>query len=220
VFHERFQVQGSLEAFTEATNEHRRSNPRYRHTIAGLRVRALKEYRESFRVKDGKTVNIRFVEQNDREVLKNYVRSMSERCRYNRFLSASSELPEAELDRFTCLGDDDRFTLVATTAIGDLEAIVGEASYVVHSNVLSVECSLSVSDRWQELGIGMALLKSVEYRAASVGAERIFGDVLPSNKFMIRLARKRGYAAVTSPVDLRLVRCEKTIRAPHHDGSP
>jgi acetyltransferase len=220
VFRERLQVQGGREARTETTSEHRRSGPRERHTIADLRVRALKECRESFRVKDGNTVNVRFVGQSDREALKNYVRSMSERCRYNRFLSASSELPEAELDRFTCLGEDDRFTLVATTAITDLETIVGEASYAVHSNVVGVECSLSVSDRWQELGIGMALLKSVEYRAASVGAECIFGDVLPSNKFMIRLARKRGYAAVTSPVDLRLVRCVKTIRALHHDGSP
>lgn len=217
VFHEKLQVHGRREVCTE---EEPRQNSRHeRQAIAHFRPIALKEYRESFRTKDGKTVNIRFVERSDREKLKNYIRSMSERCRYNRFF-ASSELPAPELDRFICIDQGDLFTLFATMAMGDLETIVGEACYAFRPDVSNAECSLSVSDRWQERGIGMALLRSIEWHAASAGAERIFGDVLPSNKFMIRLARKCGYATIASPVDWRLVRCEKTIRTPHQDSSP
>lgn len=217
MFHEKLQVRGRRDVCIE--EGHPQNSRHERHAAAELHPITLKECRESFRAKDGKTVNIRFVERSDREELKNYIRSMSERCRYNRFLSVSSELPAPELDRFICIDLGDRFTLLATIAVGDLETIVGEACYAFRPDVANAECSLSVSDRWQERGIAMALLRSVEWRVASVGAERIFGDVLPSNKFMIRLARRCGYAIVASPADRRLVRCEKTIRAPLQNSS-
>jgi acetyltransferase len=184
-----------------------------------LHLNCLKEYRENFRAKNGDTVNVRFVEQGDREELKSYIRSMSERCRDNRFLSASSELPPSQFDRFICLGEDNCFTLVATTWVDGCEAIIGEACYALHPDTLSVECSLSIGDPWQEIGIGTGLLRSVESRTASIGVRRIFGDVLRSNKFMIRLARKCGYAVVLSPIDWRLVRCEKATGAIHQDSS-
>jgi hypothetical protein len=54
-------------------------------------------------------------------------------------------------------------------------------------------------------------LKNLECRAASFGAERIFGDTLRSNEQMIALARKAGYAFTQSPGDWKLVRFEKHI---------
>jgi RimJ/RimL family protein N-acetyltransferase len=172
----------------------------------------LQAHLDSFHAENGSAVKVRFVGPRDRNELQSYVRSMSERCRYNRFLSALSELPGWELDRFVDGGRDNRFTIVATTVIEGLETIIGEASYAFDGEVSGVECGLSIGDRWQELGIGTALLGNIESRAALMGAGCVFGDILRSNKFMIRLANKCGYALVGSPVDWRLVRCEKAIR--------
>jgi GNAT superfamily N-acetyltransferase len=91
------------------------------------------------------------------------------------------------------------------------ETIVGEARYAFDSDNASIEFGLSIDDRWQGHGIGKALLKNLECRAASFGAGRLFGDTLRSNDAMIALARKSGYAFANSPGDWKLVRFQKEI---------
>ena len=54
-------------------------------------------------------------------------------------------------------------------------------------------------------------MKNLECRAASFGADRLFGDTLRSNDAMIGLARKSGYAFMPSPGDWKLVRFAKHI---------
>ena len=171
----------------------------------------LKQYSEVLRIRNGQVVHVRLVEPRDRELLQSYIRSLSERSRYNRFMTGLSELPTPELDRFIHIGEDHRFTVVATMAVDGFEAIVGEARYAFDADALSVEFGLSIGDRWQGLGIGKALMKNLECRAASFGAEYIFGDTLRSNKSMIGLARKAGYAAAANSGDWKLVRFEKKI---------
>ena len=79
------------------------------------------------------------------------------------------------------------------------ETIVGEARYAFDPETASIEFGLSIDDRWQGHGIGKALLKNLECRAASFGADRLFGDTLRSNDAMIGLARKSGYAFMRKP---------------------
>ena len=62
-----------------------------------------------------------------------------------------------------------------------------------------------------------SLLKNLECRAASFGAERLFGDTLRSNDAMIGLARKSGYAFTATPDDWKLVRFQKQIHVEPQD---
>jgi GNAT superfamily N-acetyltransferase len=91
------------------------------------------------------------------------------------------------------------------------ETIVGEARYGFEADTARFEFGLSIDDRWQGQGIGSALLRNLECRAAAFGAERLFGDTLRSNDVMIGLARKSGFAFTNSPGDWKLVRFEKHI---------
>jgi GNAT superfamily N-acetyltransferase len=143
--------------------------------------------------------------------LQNYFRSLTTRSRYNRFLGAMRELPKNLLDNFIHVGEAEQFTVVATMMVNGFETIVGEARYAFHAENSSIEFGLSIDDRWQGQGIGKALLKNIECRAASFGAERLFGDTLRSNDAMISLARKSGYAFTNSPGDWKLVRFEKHL---------
>ena len=179
--------------------------------MVALRLDDLKQYSDVLRAKDGSEIKVRFVEPRDREELQSYIRSLSSGSRYNRFLGALSELPKTELERFIHVGEADRFTVVATMVVDGFETIVGEARYAFHADTSSVEFGLSIDDRWQGHGIGKALLKNLECRAASFGAERIFGDTLRSNTTMIGLARKSGYAFTNGAGDWKLVRFEKEI---------
>jgi RimJ/RimL family protein N-acetyltransferase len=176
-----------------------------------LRLDDLSQYSDTLRLRNGQSVAVRFVEPRDADALQAYFRSLSVRSRYNRFLGAMSELPPSQLDHFIHAGEDDRFSVIATTVIGGFETIVGEARYGFDADAGSFEFGLSIDDRWQGHGIGSALLGNLQCRAAALGARRLFGDTLRSNDVMIGLARKSGFAFTASPGDWKLVRFEKHI---------
>jgi len=176
-----------------------------------MRFDDLRQYSDVLRSRSGEAVTVRFVEPRDGEVLQSYFRALTTRSRYNRFLGATSELPASLLEQFIHIGELDRFSVVATMLVDGHEIIVGEARYAFDSDISSIEFGLSIDDRWQGHGIGRALLKNLECRAAAFGAERLFGDTLRSNDVMIGLARKSGYAFLSSPGDWKLVRFEKQI---------
>jgi GNAT superfamily N-acetyltransferase len=177
--------------------------------MSSLRFDDLKQYSDVLRTRSGDQVNVRFVEPRDADALQNYFRALTTRSRYNRFLGATSELPPSVLDQFIHIGELDRFSVIATMLVDGHEIIVGEARYAFEDG--SIEFGLSIDDRWQGHGIGKALLKNLECRAASFGAFRLFGDTLRSNEAMIGLARKSGYVFSASPGDWKLVRFEKHI---------
>jgi GNAT superfamily N-acetyltransferase len=171
----------------------------------------LRQHSDILRIRHGNAVTVRFVEPRDAEELQAYFRSLTVRSRYNRFLGAMSELPKAQLDHFIHAGEDDRFSVIAVMSIDGFETIVGEARYGFEADTASFEFGISVDDRWQGHGIGSALLRNLECRAAAFGAKRLFGDTLRSNDVMIDLARKSGFAFTNSPGDWKLVRFEKQI---------
>ncbi len=185
--------------------------------MMALRLNDLRQHSDILRLRSGGSLTVRFVEPRDAEGLQAYFRSLSVRSRYNRFLGAMSELPRSQLDHFIHVGEDDRFSVVATMLVDGIETVVGEARYGFDPDTASFEFGLSLDDRWQGQGIGSALLKNLECRAAAFGAERLFGDTLRSNAAMFGLARKSGFAFMPSPGDWKLVRFEKQIGAEPRD---
>ncbi|MBR1090292.1 GNAT family N-acetyltransferase [Bradyrhizobium manausense] len=181
------------------------------------RLEDLKQYSDTLRTRQGEALSVRFVEPRDTEELQHYFRSLSTRSRYNRFFGALSELPKGLLNEFLQVGERERFSVVATMIVDGFETIVAEARYAFHAETSTFEFGLSVDDRWQGHGIATALIENLECRAASLGAEHIFGDTLRSNQAMISLARKSGFAFVNHPDDWKLVRFDKEIHVAPKD---
>ena len=179
--------------------------------MTALRLDDLRQHTDIVRLRSGKTLAVRFVEPGDAEALQGYFRSLSVRSRYNRFLGAMSELPQTLLEHFVHVGEANRFSVIATMTVDGFETIVGEARYGFEAGTTSFEFGVSVDDRWQGQGIGSALLRNLECRAAAFGVRRVFGDTLRSNDVMIGLARKSGFAFTRHPDDWKLVRFEKRI---------
>jgi len=185
--------------------------------MTALRRDDLRQHTDILRLKNGKTLMVRFVEPADAEALQAYFRALTVGSRYNRFLGAMSELPRTELDHFIHIGELDRFSVIAVMAIDGVETIVGEARYGFDVDTASLEFGVSVDDNWHGQGIGSALLRNLQCRAAALGAARMFGDTLRSNDVMIGLARKSGFAFTGHPDDWKLVRFEKAIEAVPQD---
>ena len=185
--------------------------------MSTLRLDDLKQYSDVLRARNGNPVTVRFVEPRDAGELQSYFRSLSTRSRYNRFFGAMSELPHTLLDHFIHVGERDEFSVVATIKADGFETVVGEARYAFHADTESLEFGLSIDDRWQGQGIGAALLRNLECRAAAFGAARLFGDTLRSNDAMQGLARKSGFAFAANTDDWKLVRVEKRINTAPRD---
>jgi GNAT superfamily N-acetyltransferase len=179
--------------------------------MAMMRLDDLTQYSDALLTRHGEVLTLRFVEPRDAEELQHYFRSLSTRSRYNRFFGAISELPKALLHDFTHVGERERFSVIATMMVDGFETIIAEARYAFDQATSRVEFGMSVADRFQGAGIGAALMKNLECRAAAFGAEHMFGDTLRSNDVMLRLARKSGFAFVNHPDDWKLVRFDKEI---------
>jgi hypothetical protein len=74
--------------------------------MTALRFDDLRQHSDILRLRNGKSVTVRFVEPDDADALQAYFRSLSVRSRYNRFLGAMSELPQNLLEHF--IHDDRR----------------------------------------------------------------------------------------------------------------
>jgi len=179
--------------------------------MTALRLDDLRQHSDVLRSRSGKAITVRFVEPRDADSIQNYFRGLSSRSRYNRFFGAMSQLPPALLDRFIHVGEADQFSVVATMQVDGFETIVGEARYAYDFENGSFEFGLSIDDRWQGHGIGKAVMKNLECRAAAFGATKLFGDTLRSNESMLALAKKSGYLFGNSPGDWKLVRFAKEI---------
>ena len=180
-----------------------------------FRLDDLRQHSDVLRLRSGKSLTVRFLEPSEGDALQAYFRSLTTRSRYNRFLGAMSELPHKLLEDFVHVGENDRFSVIATMKIDGHETIVGEARYAFDPDKDSFEFGLSIDDRWQGQGVGSALLSNLECRAAAFGARRLFGDTLRSNEVMIALARKSSFVFTSNPDDWKLVRFEK-----HSDLAP
>jgi GNAT superfamily N-acetyltransferase len=177
----------------------------------------LQQYSDVLRSRAGDLVAVRFVRPRDAAALQGYFRALSPRSRYNRLMGAVSELPKAQLDKFTHAGEDGSSSVVATVETDGDEVIVAEARYAFDPDTGHFELGLSVDDRWQGQGIGAALLANLECRAAAFGADQLFGDTLRSNDAMLHLARKSGYSFAATPGDWKQVRFQKRIEVAPQD---
>lgn len=171
----------------------------------------LGRYTDIVRLKNGRPLTVRFIEQKDGESLLSYFRSLSRQSRYNRLMGAASELPPSELDKTLHIGEGSRFAVIAELKSDGIDTIVGEARYSYNAETQDTEFGLSIGDDWQGQGIGSAMLSNLECRAAALGSQRLFGETFRNNEQMIGLARKAGYTFGAAPSDWRQVRFEKPL---------
>ena len=160
---------------------------------------------------DGVNLTIRPIRPEDAEIEREFVRRLSPRSRYFRFMQAVSELSQSMLVRFTQIDYDREMALIAVVeaesgdaAVGELQ--VGVARYTVNPDQASCEFALTVADEWQGRGIGWQLMHELMEVARLRGLRRIQGEVLAENSTMLSLMERLDFSVRTHPEDAGL-RC-------------
>ena len=141
--------------------------------------------------RDGRTFVIRPLEPDDKPLLVEGLKQMSEESRYRRFLAPKPSFTAAELAYLTEVDHRDHEALIAIEPeSGDP---VGVARYVRSQAEPEVaEAALAVVDEWQHCGVGTALLRTLIARARQEDVRRFRATVLGDNQPMFKLLDRPG----------------------------
>ena len=161
---------------------------------------------------NGSRVVVRPALPQDCELQRVFVRTLSDDARYFRFMTRLSELSEAMAERFTSIDYRSHVALIVAIFAEAAETMIGEARYAVDErDATACEFAIAVADGWQGMGLGRMLLERLAQHAASSGIRRMAADAVSTNKAMIALAKRTGFAVAPKREDGRLVRLVKDL---------
>ena len=155
------------------------------------------ELATTWHLTDGNDISVRPIQPEDAAIEKYFVENLSDESKYFRFMQRMDKLTPLMLARFTQIDYDREMALVAVTGEHTPEAaIIGVARYISNPDGQSCEFALTVSDDWQQKGIGRQLMERLMNVARDRGLEIMEGDVLSQNNKMLRLCKKLGFRSV------------------------
>ena len=164
-------------------------------------------------VSDASIVQIRSIEVADAMLIREFVRSLSFKTRYLRFMSALRELSAQMIDRLTRVDRRDA-ALIGIVNTDGADRAVGVARYAANADGESCDFAIVVADDWQRRGLGSRLLGLLVDTASARGLKRIGGDVLAINGPMKVFCKAHGFTLSRSHDDPALVRVELRLDWP------
>lgn len=157
---------------------------------------------------DGTEWVIRPIRPEDGQTLQDFIRGLSERSRYMRFVSMMRELTPRMVARYTQIDYHRELALVATTYVPNPanrghphEIIIGFAHYLRNADGRGAEYALVIGDDWQRRHLGGQLMQALIDAARDQGLEYIDGLVLANNRPMLTLMTRLGFTNDPDPED-------------------
>ena len=166
-------------------------------------------YRASEILRDGRRLEVRALEPQDRDALVAAAGRSSAETLALRFFSPKRGFTEKEIEYYTQVDFVNHVALAAVVDEAGKPLIVGGGRYIV-AQPGCAEVAFTVEDAHQGRGIASLLLRHLVKIARAAGLKELFAEVLPDNAPMLKvfersgipMARKRGRDAVH--VTLRL----------------
>jgi RimJ/RimL family protein N-acetyltransferase len=161
-------------------------------------------------LRDGRRVEIRALQPDDRADLITAVGRTSAESFYRRFFGVRHEFTEREIASYLNIDFINHVALVAVMEEGARPTIIGGGRYVVVEPG-TAEVAFAIVDEYQGQGIGAALLRHLAVIARSAGLRKLIAEVLADNAPMLKVFERSGlnYSAKHDPgvvhVALRLV---------------
>ncbi len=168
---------------------------------------------------DGTPWVIRPIRPEDGEPLQAFIRGLSERSRYMRFVSMMRELTPRMVARYTQVDYHRELALVAATQVPNPanrghphEVIIGFAHYLRNPDGRGAEYALVIADDWQRRKLGGQLMTALIKAARAQGLEYIDGLVLSTNRPMLTLMTRLGFTNDRDTDDPSMRRVWLTLR--------
>jgi len=162
---------------------------------------------------DGSHVLIRPIRKQDREAERSFIKHLSPETQRMRFLAAVNEPTELMLEQLTNIDYVHAMAFVAVVNNDAKETIVGVSRYSTDRDESQCECAVTVSDDWQNRGLGTLLMKHLIDVARSRGIRRMVSIDSSENAQAKDLANQFGFHARIDPEDATRVLHELDLQA-------
>ncbi len=166
---------------------------------------------DHWQLPDGTDITIRPIRPEDAEIEQEFVRGLSEQSRFFRFMNTLQELTQTMLVRFTQIDYDREMALIAVIERNGKEMELGVCRYAINPDGKSCEFALVVADEWQGKGIGSKLMNCLIYAARARGLKLMEGEVLATNKNMLKLSANLGFSISPSEEDPAIKRINRPL---------
>jgi acetyltransferase len=170
----------------------------------------------SWSAPDGTYVSIRPVRPDDVQLMQEFVKALSPKTKYLRFMSGVRELPPAMIARLTRIEYGRDMALLALVSDRDVERQVGVVRYVRAPDGESAEMATVVADDWQGRGLSRHLLTQLIDIARASGLKTLSADILTVNKPMLALSRALGFELDDPLGDGAVARATLRLSGSHH----
>ena len=157
-------------------------------------------------LRDGFELPVRPIRPEDAEIERAAVDGLSPESRYNRFMYQMGKITPRMLARFTQIDYDREMALIGVINDNTPDAqMVSVVRYVTNPDGESCEFALTVVDEWQARGLGSRMMNLLMEAARERGLKTMEGDVLATNRKMLRLCERLGFSRRRSPEDAGVV---------------
>ena len=160
---------------------------------------------ESFQPVTGHSVTLRPLRREDHDIQHAFVSGLSADTRHNRLLGGAKRITREYIESLLAVDYARDMAIAATVMLDGKEALIGVARYVL-ARPEACEFAIVIADRWQGRGIGSRLMDKLARVAHGRGLKEIYGEVLSTNRPMLEMCRKLGYALGRNPDDPTLTR--------------
>lgn len=156
-------------------------------------------------LRDRSHVVIRPITPQDHAAERAFIEGLSREARRYRFLGQMSQPSEALIDRLTRIDYVHDVAFVAVVKEDAHERIVGVSRYGSDADGTRCECAVTVSDEWQNKGLGTTLMRHLIGVARDRGIRSMYSIDLAENLPMRDLAAFLGFHTRPDPDDARQV---------------
>lgn len=156
-------------------------------------------------LRNGSQVLIRPIGHLDKAAERTFIEGLSDKSRRFRFLGAMRSPSEAMLERLTNIDFVHDVAFAAVVSEDAHERIVGISRYSTDAAGHSCECAVTVSDEWQEQGLGTVLMKHLIEVARARGIHTMHSIDAAQNIQFHDLAHFLGFQRRVDPDDASLV---------------
>lgn len=153
----------------------------------------------------GETVTIRPIRLNDLDMQQDFIRRLSPAAKHFRFLGGVRELPARQLRRLCDVDGKNSMAFVATVLRDGREVEIGVSRYAPADDSRTREMAITVTDEWQQRGLGTTLVKHLIDTAKLHGVRQLYSVDLVDNAAMAALAKDLKMASTPDPSDPRQV---------------
>lgn len=162
-------------------------------------------------LRDHSHVVIRPINPQDRDAERSFIEGLSKEARHYRFLGQIKCPSEALIEQFTNIDYVHEVAFVAVIPEDGHERIVGVSRYSTDESGTKCECAVTVTDEWQNRGLGTLLMRHLIEVARARGIRRMMSIDSAENVRMHDLARYLGFDTRVDPDDASQVIHELTL---------